>query len=83
MPIDDGMVEGGQGQPRILVAAQTPPDDPARVAIHHDGEIAPRPADLQIRDVAHSGLIRARGHAIELAVGEACEERMQPRDWPI
>src|SRR6266498_3323332 len=46
-------------------------------------EIAPCPADLQIGDVPHPDLIRTRGQAIELAVGDAREEGVQPRNGPI
>jgi len=76
-PMVDGVVERGQRQPGIPVAAHAPPHDPPRVAIHHHGQIAPRRADLQIRDVPHPHLVWARGHTSELAVRHAREERVQ------
>jgi len=54
-----------------------------REAVHHHGEIAPRPADLQVRDVAHPDLIRPGGQAPEVAVRDAREEGMQPGDGAI
>src|SRR5512145_1536039 len=72
-----GVVERRQRQPRVLVGPETPAEDPPRVAIHDDGQVAPGPAHLHIGDVADPDLIWSRGQAIELAVGDAGKEPVQ------
>src|SRR5262245_5761389 len=83
VPIAHRMVERRKRQARVLRGPETPADDAPGVAIHHNGEVAPRAADLQVRDVAHPDLIGARGHPIELTVGNAGEEPVQARDAPV
>src|SRR5215471_3678028 len=82
-PIVHSAVERRKRQPRVSRGPETPADDAAGVAIHHDREVAPRTADLQVREIAHPDLIGSRGQSIELMVGNAGEEPVQARDAPV
>src|SRR5256885_4974872 len=81
--MEDRAVKGTQREVRVLGCAETPAENPARVAIHDDGEIAPGAPDFQIGDVADPDLVWPRRQAIELAVWDAGEEAVQPWDAPI
>jgi len=50
--MEDRAVKGTQREVRVLGCAETPAENPARVAVHDDGEIAPGAPDFQIGDVA-------------------------------
>jgi len=77
-PTCDSAVEGGQREARVLGGAEAPAEDPARIAVHDDGEIAPGAPDFQIGDIADPDLVRLRRQAIVLTVGDAGEEAVQP-----
>src|SRR5262249_34567606 len=81
--MEDSAVKGPQREVRVLGSAEAPAENPARVAVHDDGEIAPGPSDFQIGDVADPDLVRPRRQAIELAVGDAREEAVQSRNAPV
>src|SRR5262245_52504268 len=83
LPMADGTVEGRQREAGVLGGAEAPAEDPARVAVHDDGEIAPGAIDFQIGDVADPDLIRPRRQAIKLAVGDARKEPVKPWDATI
>jgi hypothetical protein len=72
--MDDGVVERPERQPCILLRPQAPAQDAPGIAIHDHGQVAPGASHLQIRDVSHPDLIRPRGQAVELAVGNAGKE---------
>jgi hypothetical protein len=80
--MEDGAVERRESQARIFGRAEAPADDPPRVAIHDDGQVPPGGGDRQIRDVADPDLIRDGGESIELAIGDASEEAVQPGKPP-
>ena len=76
----DGMVERPERQPCILLRPQAPAQDAPGVAIHDHRQVPPGARHLQIRDVADPDLIRPRGQAIELAIGNAGKEPVEPRN---
>src|SRR5439155_21772050 len=63
--------------------AQAPAEDPARVSIQDHGQVPPGAADLQIGEVANPDLIGRRRQAIELAIGNAGKEPVQPGNAPV
>ncbi len=77
------VVERGEGEPDVARGAEAPADDTTGVTIHDDGQVAPGPGDLQVRDVADPHLIASGGDTIELTVGDARKEPVQPRNAPI
>src|SRR5262249_35133830 len=81
--MEDGAVEGREGQPRIFGRPEAPPEDSSRVTVHDDGQVPPDAGDLEEGDVAAPHLSGSRGQALELAVGNAGKEAVQPRDPTI
>jgi len=77
------VVGGGEDEPDVARVDDAPADDTTGVTIHDDGQVAPGPGDLQVRDVADPHLIASGGDTIELTVGDARKEPVQPRNAPI
>ena len=72
-------IERCERQSHIFVSAQTPTDDPTRILVDDNCQIPPLPPELEIRNIAYPHPVRTIGNDIELAVGNASEERMAPR----
>ena len=71
-------IERCERQSHIFVSAQTPTHDPTRILVDDNCQIPPLPPDLEIRNIAYPHPVRTIGNDIELAVGNASEERMAP-----
>lgn len=69
-----GMEEGSPGERDIARGIQTPAQNATRELVHHDGQVAPLTADLQVSDIAHPDLVRAHEFEMSLAVRNAPEE---------
>jgi hypothetical protein len=69
-----GVEEGCAGERDIARGVQTPAQNAARELVHHDGQIAPLTAHLQVSDIAHPDLVRSHEVEVTLAVGNAPEE---------
>src|SRR6185503_9103289 len=61
-------VEGGSGEADGAVLAETPAHDASRVTIQHRGQVAPRGANSQVRDVADPDLVDGRRVNLALEV---------------
>ena len=68
---------------RSATVRQRPREDTPREEIHHDGEIAPRGADPEIRDVADPHLIGGGNGRVPEPVRMSCVEMVHLRLRPI
>lgn len=64
---------------RGATTRERPGEDASRTLIHDDREIAPAPADAEVRDIADPHLIRARDARLPEAIGMLREARLDAR----
>ena len=68
------MEQRSPGERDIARGIQTPAQNAARELVHHDGQVAPLTAHLQVSDIAHPDLVRSHELEVSLAIGNAPEE---------